>query len=90
MKHANSTLFRQRFVMLVLCGLSLATFSSTTQGQNGMGSPHPSVMPVSFADGHVSNLRYSWMIQPGQGGPLKNGAVIFNLLNKNQTINFEN
>jgi len=36
MKHANSTSFHQRFVMLVLCGLSLTTFSSTTHGQSGI------------------------------------------------------
>jgi prepilin-type N-terminal cleavage/methylation domain-containing protein/prepilin-type processing-associated H-X9-DG protein len=62
------------------------------QGQNGMGSPHPNVMPVLFADNHVSNLPYIWLNIPGQGQGAtdKNGVVIFNLLNKAQAINFPN
>jgi prepilin-type N-terminal cleavage/methylation domain-containing protein len=62
---------------------------NNSNGTNGMGSPHPSVMPVLFCDNHVGNLQYTWM-NLTTPGPDKNGVVIFNLLNKSQVINFVN
>ncbi len=50
---------------------------NTMQGnQNCMGSPHPTVMPVLFADNHISNLSYSSFSQ-------QNWSNIWNVFNTN-------